>query len=197
MADRSGEQTEATTTRPAAGGDQPDRPAAAAPGAGKPDETSVDARLDGMRGWLGDLDRTVGIRSRIGLVLAAIAIGASGAAIYLSLDAKQQSASNRDVSSLRDQLQQIGQQASDTAQDVTSLKSSVDAARRQAADASSTADSLRGQIKSLQTDVSDLQDSVSKAAAAPAAGAAGGGSSASNSPPSAGNEGATGGTKNP
>jgi cell division protein FtsB len=187
-------ETEATRIKPGPGepGDARPGDAATPPGPGE-----ITARLDGIRGWLGDLDRTVRIRSRIGLVLAAIAIGAAGAAIYLSLDAKEQSASDRDVSSLRDQLQQVQQQSSETAQDVTSLKSSVDSARRQAADASSTVGSLRAQIKSLRTDVADLQQSVSEAAAAPAPSSDTGAADSSPGTPPAGSDEPTGGAGNP
>ncbi|MEK6277243.1 MAG: hypothetical protein AABM29_04435 [Actinomycetota bacterium] len=166
----------------------------------KPSETEVAARLDGMRGWLGDLHRTVGIRSRVGLVLAAIAIGGAGAAIYLSLDAKEQSASDRDVNDLRDQLQGVEQQAGETAQDVTSLQSTVDSAKRSAGDARSTAKSLQPQIKALQADVQDLQNSVSNAAAADRAAqqaAGGGGSTGSGAPSDTGGGAGTGGAGNP
>jgi uncharacterized protein HemX len=146
----------------------PDSPAAAA---GKPGETEVGARLDGMRGWLGDLDRTVGVRSRIGLVLAAVAIGAAGAAIYLSLDAKQQSASDKDVSELQSRLGDVEREASDTAQDVTSLKSRVDNATQQASGASGTVKSLQSQVKQLQTDIADVKQSI-KAVSAKAESAA-------------------------
>lgn len=45
----------------------------------------VSRRLDGLRGWLDELDRKIGRRSVVFLVLMALAIGAAGAAIYLSL----------------------------------------------------------------------------------------------------------------
>ena len=35
-----------------------------------------------MRGWLGDLDRTVRLRGRIGLIVAAIAVGAGAAGVF-------------------------------------------------------------------------------------------------------------------
>ena len=79
-------------------------------------------RLDGVRGWLGDLDSTVNLRSRIGLVLAAIAIGAAGAAIYLSLDAKNQSATNSDVGTLHNQVDSLKRQLGSTAGDVKALR---------------------------------------------------------------------------
>lgn len=43
--------------------------------------------LDGLRAWIGEVERKLGARTRVFLVLLAIAIGASGAAIYLALEA--------------------------------------------------------------------------------------------------------------
>jgi len=43
--------------------------------------------LDGLRAWIGEVERKLAARSRVFLVLLAIAIGGSGAAIYLALEA--------------------------------------------------------------------------------------------------------------
>jgi hypothetical protein len=43
--------------------------------------------LDGLRAWIGEVERKLGKRTRVFLVLVAIAIGASGAGIYLALEA--------------------------------------------------------------------------------------------------------------
>lgn len=45
----------------------------------------VTRRLDGLRGWLAEIDRSLRRRSVIALVLTALAIGAGAAAIYISL----------------------------------------------------------------------------------------------------------------
>ena len=41
--------------------------------------------LEGLRAWIGEVERKLGVRTRVFLVLLAIAIGASGAAIYLAI----------------------------------------------------------------------------------------------------------------
>lgn len=71
----------ATGTPPEPPGRQATRPAAA-PAAGPQDVTR---RLDGLRGWLAEIDRSLRRRSVIALVLTALAIGAGAAAIYISL----------------------------------------------------------------------------------------------------------------
>jgi len=69
--------------------------------------------LDGLRAWIGEVERRLGVRSRVFLVLLAIAIGASGAAIYLALEADDDGgtgggASVEEVQSLREQVELEG-----------------------------------------------------------------------------------------
>ena len=56
-----------------------------AQGASRPAPQDVTRRLDGLRGWLAELDRSLRRRSVVVLVLTALAIGAGAAAIYISL----------------------------------------------------------------------------------------------------------------
>ena len=68
--------------------------------------------LDGLRAWIGEVERKLGIRTRVFLVLLAIAIGASGAAIYLAIEADDGGngggASTEEVQSLREQVELEG-----------------------------------------------------------------------------------------
>jgi hypothetical protein len=71
--------------------------------------------LDGLRAWIGEVERKLGARTRVFLVLLAIAIGASGAAIYLALEADDDGggaanggASVEEVQSLREQVELEG-----------------------------------------------------------------------------------------
>jgi hypothetical protein len=57
----------------------------AIPGSPKNGPQDVTRRLDGLRGWLAEIDRSLRRRSIIALVLTALAIGAGAAAIYISL----------------------------------------------------------------------------------------------------------------
>jgi len=47
-------------------------------------ETDLATRLDGQRGWLNELDRSLKKRSIIALILTCLAVGAGAAAIYIS-----------------------------------------------------------------------------------------------------------------
>lgn len=57
----------------------------AVPVAPKTGPQDVTRRLDGLRGWVAEIDRSLRRRSVIVLVLTALAIGAGAAAIYISL----------------------------------------------------------------------------------------------------------------
>jgi hypothetical protein len=89
--------------------------------------------LDGLRAWIREVERKLGARTRVFLVLLAISIGASGAAIYLALEADDNAsgggASTEEVQSLREQVELEGG-GGDTAAleaQITELRSEVDA----------------------------------------------------------------------
>jgi hypothetical protein len=94
--------------------------------------------VDGLRAWIGEVERKLRMRTRVFLVLAVIAIGGAGASIYLSIDTRNNSVSESDVQALQEQLEarisQVGAGAAGT--DVTRLQAEVKA--------------LRVQVKALQ-----------------------------------------------
>jgi hypothetical protein len=61
--------------------------------------------LEGLRAWIGEVERKLAKRTRVFLVLAVIAIGLGGAAIYLAIDARESSVSESDVQALQQQLE--------------------------------------------------------------------------------------------
>jgi hypothetical protein len=92
--------------------------------------------LDGLRAWIGEVERKLGVRTRVFLVLLAIAIGASGAAIYLALEGDDGGgggggASAEEVQDLREQVELGGGAA-----EVSTLEAQIV--------------ELRGQIEDLQ-----------------------------------------------
>jgi len=62
--------------------------------------------LDGLRAWIGEVERKLGMRTRVFLVLATIAIGGAGAAIYLALDTRDDAVSESDVQALQERLEE-------------------------------------------------------------------------------------------
>lgn len=61
--------------------------------------------LEGLRAWIGEVERKLAKRTRVFLALAVIAIGIAGAAVYLAIDARESSVSESDVQALQQQLE--------------------------------------------------------------------------------------------
>ena len=61
--------------------------------------------LDGLRAWIGVVERKLTMRTRVFLVLVAIAIGGAGAGIYLAIDAQNSSVSDADIEALQEQVE--------------------------------------------------------------------------------------------
>jgi uncharacterized protein HemX len=102
--------------------------------------------LDGLRAWIGELERKLGARTRVGLVLVAIAVGGAGAAIYLALDSAEKDASKNEVHQVQTRLDQLGGTSSQSGQ----LESRVAAAEAAAKTAQAEVVKLEVEVKALQ-----------------------------------------------
>jgi hypothetical protein len=60
--------------------------------------------LDGLRAWIGEVERKLKMRTRVFLVLVAIAVGGAAAGIYLGADAQSNQVSEGDVQALQSEL---------------------------------------------------------------------------------------------
>jgi uncharacterized protein YceH (UPF0502 family) len=60
--------------------------------------------LDGLRAWIGMVERKLTMRTRVFLVLVAIAVGGAAAGIYLGVDAQSNQVSESDVGTLQTEL---------------------------------------------------------------------------------------------
>ncbi len=105
--------------------------------------------LDGLRAWIGELERKLGARTRIGLVLVAIAVGGAGAAIYLALDVAEKSATKSEVRQLQTQPTQLGGSSASGGD----LESRLATATAEAARAKTEIAKLQVEVKALQTEV--------------------------------------------
>jgi hypothetical protein len=84
--------------------------------------------LDGLRAWIGEVERKLGMRTRVFLVLTVIAVGGAGAAIYLAVDARDSSVSESDVQALQDRLEaQIGSGSGSAGTDLAALEAELNA----------------------------------------------------------------------
>jgi uncharacterized protein HemX len=60
--------------------------------------------LDGLRAWIGIVERKLTMRTRVFLVLVAIAVGGAAAGIYLGIQAQSNQVSESDVQALQTEL---------------------------------------------------------------------------------------------
>jgi hypothetical protein len=60
--------------------------------------------LDGLRAWIGLLERKLTMRTRVFLVLVAIAVGGAGAGIYLGIEAQSDRVTEGDLQTVQDEL---------------------------------------------------------------------------------------------
>ncbi|HEY5708290.1 MAG TPA: hypothetical protein VIS51_02740 [Solirubrobacterales bacterium] len=81
--------------------------------------------LDGLRAWIGVVERKLTMRTRVFLVLVAIAIGGAGTGIYLAIDAHDSAVSEADLQAVRDELAAGAAEAAGG--DVTQLEAEVKA----------------------------------------------------------------------
>src|SRR5262249_41835168 len=87
--------------------------------------------LDGLRAWIGLVERKLTMRTRVFLVLVAIAIGGAGAGIVLAIDAQDNAVTKSDLQSVRDEL--AGTTAPAEAPDSAALEAEIETLRNEVA----------------------------------------------------------------
>ncbi len=60
--------------------------------------------LDGLRAWIGLVERKLTMRTRVFLVLVAIAVGGAAVGIYLAVEAQDEAVTKDDLQAVRDEL---------------------------------------------------------------------------------------------
>ena len=101
--------------------------------------------LDGLRAWIGEVERKLGIRTKVMLALAVIAIAIAGAGIYLSIDTRESSVSESDVQALQQQLEARIDSASEGGSETATLKTEVEALRTQVEELESSKSQGKGE----------------------------------------------------
>jgi TolA-binding protein len=118
--------------------------------------------IAGLRAWLAQLDRSLGVRTYILGAISVLGLAAGVVAVVLVLQLKQDSASKDDVNALSTQLSTVSDQAAQAAKDkVKSLDDRISALETKV-------DGLSGDQSNLQQELDTLKQQV-------ASGATGGG----------------------
>ncbi len=138
---------------------QPAQPAAAPQAPADPQE-----RIDGLRAWIAQLDRKLGVRTYVGAAVAVLALAAAAVGLVLTLTLKQDAATEDDLSSLRDQISVVEQSASEAAQeDVQGLDRRLAELEDEVNRLSTAQTTTRRELKVVQDDIKELRSQVSSA----------------------------------
>ncbi|HXV04820.1 MAG TPA: hypothetical protein VFP23_02820 [Solirubrobacterales bacterium] len=101
--------------------------------------------LEGLRAWIGEVERKLRARTRVMLALAAVAIGLAGAALYLAIDAHDTAVSEGDVRALQRQLEER-----------------IDQVRTEASGGAGAATRLESEVQALKGEVEALKEGAGK-----------------------------------
>jgi uncharacterized protein HemX len=127
-----------------------------------PQSVDPHERIDGLRSWLAQVDRKLGLRTYVGAALTVLALAAGGAALVLALGAKEDAATDADVQNLREELTGVEQTAAEAAQeDVQSLNESIADIEDQISRLESEQRSQNNELSVVQDDIQDLRNQIS------------------------------------
>jgi uncharacterized protein HemX len=111
--------------------------------------------LDGLRAWVGLVERKLTMRTRVFLVLVAIAIGGAAAGVVLAIDAQDNAVSKDDLQAVRDEL--TGTSAPAEEPQTSELEAEIETLRSEIA-------ALRGEASAPQGGTGEAQPSGGGAA---------------------------------
>jgi uncharacterized protein HemX len=149
---------EATPPKPPATGSQPVV-------AETPEE-----RLEGLRAWVAQIDRKLGIRTVAGALALVLALAAGIVGVVLALSAKDESATKGEVRSLASQLESVQREAAEAAEeDVASVLDRLDALEGRVNTIAGGQRTTESELSVVQDDIEDLRTEVADIERAPAA----------------------------
>ncbi len=101
--------------------------------------------LDPIRAWLAEIDAKLGVRTRVLLVLAAIAIGTAAASLFVALDSGDDSEGDTAAEGLQ-------QEVAELRSEVEGLRESIDAVSNAAVDAESAVGAVEARVDALENE---------------------------------------------
>jgi uncharacterized protein HemX len=131
----------------------PDKAAATKTAAGsKAPEANLQERMEGLQGWMAEIERKQGRLTYFGIAGIVIALLAAGAALYFGLTAKSDSATKSDVDSLTKRIDSLEAAATKNSKDTqAALNSSVAQLQQSIAAVQKQQSANAASISSLQT----------------------------------------------
>jgi hypothetical protein len=154
--------TQPIATKPAEAESAASQTAAASAAGSKPPASSIDERMEGVQGWMAEIERRQGRTTYFGAAAILIAVAAAGGALFFAITTPN-SASKDDFDDLEAEVKTLQEQVGRATTDQTRLK-----------ELNLTIQSLEarvaaGEQKANQTaaDIAKLQTQIAQAAATP------------------------------
>jgi cell division protein FtsL len=131
-------------------------------------------RIDGLRAWVAQVERKLGVRTYVGAAIVVLALAAAAVGLALTLSLKQDAATNDDIQSLRDQISAVEQSASQAAQeDVQALDRRLTELEAEVNRISAGQATSRRELKVVQDDIKELRSQLSRAGSSSGGGSQG------------------------
>ncbi len=109
-------------------------------------DSAAQAHTDGLRAWIGEVDRAIRVRSRLGVLLFAVIACVAGVALYIAVQTSDDSATSGQIPALQSQIDRLGGQATLVRQ----LNRRMALARLAASRATAEVAGLRSQVQGLR-----------------------------------------------
>jgi uncharacterized protein HemX len=131
------------------------QPAAPTPGASKP-EPNLPERIEGLQGWMAEIERKQARTTYFGGLALLLALGAAGAALYFGLTTHSDSATKSDLDALSNRVNSLQGAVTKNSKDTQSalntsiaqLQQSIANLQKQQAQAAANISTLQSQIAS-------------------------------------------------
>ena len=126
-----------------------------------PAPQTTEEQIEGLRAWIAQLDRRLGIRSFAGGVAVVLALAAGIVGVVLAMSAKDESATKTEVKSLRDQISATTQEASQATQDdISQINDSIDALEARVSTLAYDQRTSDSELKVVQDDIDELRGQI-------------------------------------
>ena len=146
---------------------------------GSTGELTLSERLEGLRSWVAQLDRRIGVRTYAGAAALVLALAAAAVALVLVLQLRDDSARTGDVERLREEIAGVEDSAAKAAQeDVRTAEQRLTQLETEISEITSNQDSAEQQITVLEDDIQDLRSQIDEIEAGPSGAGSTGGSTA-------------------
>ncbi len=122
---------------------------------------SVEEQVEGLRAWIAQIDRRLGIRSIAGGLAVVLALAAGIVGVVLATSAKDESATKEEVESLRDQVTASNQEVSQATEDtIAEISDRIDALESRVATIASSQRTSDAELEVAQDDIEELRGQI-------------------------------------